>query len=75
MNKTELNLNISTLNVNNFNVISIRMTIGWDVFLLCKKLKMNNGELNLNISTLNVNSFNVSTMGGKVSKTFVKLKV
>ena len=35
---------------------------------------MNNGELNLNISTLNVNSFNVSTMGGKVSKTFVKIE-
>ena len=33
---------------------------------------MNNGELNLN--TLNVNSFNVSTMGGKVSKTFVKIE-
>ena len=35
---------------------------------------MNNVELNLNISTLNVNSFNVPTMGGKVSKTFVKIE-
>ena len=35
---------------------------------------MNNGELNRNISTVNVNSFNVFTMGGKVSKTFVKIE-
>ena len=35
---------------------------------------MDNGELNLNISTLNVNSFNVSTMGGKMSKTFIKIE-
>ena len=39
MNKRELNLNISTQSVNNFNVISIRVTIGWDVFLMCKKIK------------------------------------
>ena len=31
-------------------------------------------KLNLTISTLNVNSLNVSTLGGKVSKTFVKIE-
>ena len=35
---------------------------------------MDKEELNLNISTLNVNSFNVSTMGGKMSKTFIKIE-
>ena len=39
MNKRELNFNISVLSANNFNVISIRVTIGWDVFLTCKKIK------------------------------------
>ena len=39
MNKRELNLNISALSANNFNVNSIRVTIGWDVFLMCKKIK------------------------------------
>ena len=31
-------------------------------------------KLNLTISTLNVNSLNVATLGGKVSKTFVKIE-
>ena len=35
---------------------------------------MINDKLNLTISTLNVNSLNVSTLGGKVSKTFVKIE-
>ena len=35
---------------------------------------MGNDKLNLTISSLNVNSLNVSTLGGKVSKTFVKIE-
>ena len=32
------------------------------------------GKINLTFSSLNVNSLNVSTLGGKVSKTFVKIE-
>ena len=80
----DLTLNIIVLSGNNVrnnvmcsNMIFIKVTVGWDGFLICIKKffpKMNHGELNLNISTLNVNSFNVSTMGGKMSKTFIKIE-
>ena len=39
-----------------------------------KSKEMVNDKLNLTISTLNVNSLNVSTLGGKVSKTFIKIE-
>ena len=35
---------------------------------------MESGKINLTFSSLNVNSLNVSTLGGKVSKRFVKIE-
>ena len=40
MNKRELKFNISVLSANNINIISNSVTIGWDVFLTCKKKKI-----------------------------------
>ena len=39
-----------------------------------ESIKMESGKINLTFLSLNVNSLNVSTLGGKVSKTFVKIE-
>ena len=80
MNKRDLTHNISVLSANNVcnnvmcnNTIFIKVTVGWDGFLICTQKKMNKRDLTPSISVLSENNICNNVMCNNII--FIKVTV